>query len=201
MTGMLRVKTKWTGFSGAPGYTNFYFRDFTGGGEPTAAQAQGAVDRTATFWSNIQGRLPSLVTLTIQGDVEVIEETNGEMTGVHNVTAPAPKVGENATSTFSGPTGAVINWRTAGVRNGRRVRGRTFIVPIATSCYQNDGTLATTEHAALNTAASMLAAQTGTPDLGVWARPTAPGASDGIWYAVQTATVPDLAAVLRSRRD
>lgn len=201
MTGMLRVKTKWTGFSGAPGYTNFYFRDFAAGNEPTLAQAQGAVTRTADFWANVTGRLPAVVSLQVQGDVEVIEETTGEMTTIHNVTAPAPKVGTNATSTFSGPTGAVINWRTAGVRNGRRVRGRTFIVPIATSCYQSDGTLDPTHHTALGTAAATLTDAAGTPDLGVWARPSAAGASDGVWYAVQTATVPDLAAVLRSRRD
>jgi hypothetical protein len=198
---MLRVKSKWTGFNGAPGYTNFYFRDFSAGNEPTQAQADGAVARTSTFWANVKSRFPTNVTVQVQGDVEVVEETTGEMKSVFSVTPPVAHVGSATSSIYSGPVGAVINWRTDGVRNGRRVRGRTFLVPIANENFAVDGTLDNTKQASILSAAVALADSTGTPDLGVWARPTSPGATDGAWWLVKAATVPDMAAVLRSRRD
>ena len=201
MSGMLKVKTKWTGFNGAPGYTNFYFRDFSSTGEPTQTHASGAVTRTHTFWNNLQSRFPSVVQLAVQGDVEVIEETNGEMKSVFSVTPPTTVTGSATSGLYSGPVGAVVNWRTGGVRNGRRVRGRTFLVPLANENYQTDGTIDPTKLASMNTTVAALADQTGSPDLGVWARPTTPGGSDGVWYAVTSGSVPDLAAVLRSRRD
>ena len=201
MSGMLKVKTKWTGFNGAPGYTNFYFKDFTNTGEPVASDAPAAVTRTHTFWNNLQSRFPSVVQLAVQGDVEVIEQTTGEMKSVFNVTPPTVVTGSATSGVYSGPVGAVVNWRTAGVRNGRRVRGRTFLVPLANENFQNDGTIDPTKLASMNTVVAALADGTGTPDLGVWARPTAPGATDGQWYAVTSGSVPDLAAVLRSRRD
>jgi hypothetical protein len=198
---MLKVKSKWSGFSGAPGWTNFYFRDFAVNNEPTQQQANDAVARVATFWNNVKSRFPVTVSIAIQPDVEVIEEENGQMLNVFSVTPPAAHVGGATSSVYSGPTGMVINWRTAGVRNGRRVRGRTFLVPVATENFQTDGTIDPTKLASVQSTASELASATGTPDLGVWARPTAPGATDGVWVPVTSATVPDLAAVLRSRRD
>lgn len=202
MTGMLKVKTRWSGFTGSPGWTNFFFRDFSGTGEPTQPQAVAAVGRVNTFFQAIKDKFPASVTLTIQSDVEVIEETDGKMQSVFSVTAPAAIVGSNSIATFSGASGAVVNWRTNGVRNGRRVGGRTFLVPTSTALYQNDGTLDTAHRTGLQTAADALAnGTTESPDLGVWARPSSKGATDGVWWAVSAATVPDLAAVLRSRRD
>jgi hypothetical protein len=201
MTGMLRVTAKWQGFSGAPGYSNFFFRDFTANNEPTQAQAQGGVDRVNTFLGAIQSLLPPNVNITVQPTVDVIEETNGQLTTSFTVPTPSAVPGTSTVTTYSAPTGAVITWRTAGVRNGRRVRGRTFLVPLATNCYQADGTLDPTKMATLATASAALANQSGTPDLGVWARPTSKTATDGVWWVVSNATVPDMAAVLRSRRD
>lgn len=201
MTGMLKVATKWTGFSGAPGYTNFFFRDFSSTGEPTSAQATAAVARVQTFWSNMAAKFPPNVQLAIQGEVQVIEDTDGKLKDIFTVTPPANIVGGSATTTYSAPTGMVINWRTGGVRNGRRIRGRTFLVPCANNMYEADGSIAAASLASAVSTAQALADQTGTPDLGVWARPTTKGATDGIWQVVTGVTVPDMAAVLRSRRN
>lgn len=201
MTDMLKVKTRWSGFTGSPGWTNFYLRD-DAQGFLSQEQADAAVARVRTFWQAIADKFPAAVSLQIQSDVEVIDDATGEMQSVFTSTAPPAIVGTNGIATFSGPTGAVINWRTAGVRNGRRVRGRTFLVPTSTACFQNDGTLENAHRTVIQTAADAFASLSGTaPDLGVWARPTTKGASDGAWYRVANATVPDLAAVLRSRRD
>jgi hypothetical protein len=81
------------------------------------------------------------------------------------------------------------------------VRGRTFLVPAANGIYQEDGTLAPIILNEIQTAATTLAAPiAGGIQLGVWARPSGVGAEDGDFHPITAASVPDLAAVLRSRR-
>lgn len=204
MASILRVVTKWEGFNGAPGYTNLFFRDFgvggVDGGDPTAEAAQSAVERVRDFWDGIKVVFPNEVRLQIQSDVDLLEDTNGQLQDSFGVDGGAPITGTNATN-FSGPVGAVINWKTAGIREGRRIRGRTFLVPLAHNCFGEGGSVNAQDAGFLANAAATLAAPGGTPDLGIWARPTAKGASDGKWAPVTSSNVPTLAAVLRSRRD
>lgn len=201
MTDMVRIKMRWDGFKGGPGYTNFHMRDFSEGGVDPA-WAQPAVDRVQTFANAIKSLLPNGATLQVSGDVEVIEAETGTLQDVLSATQPAQV---NSTGpafvAYSGPTGAVITWRTAGIRAGRRVRGRTFIIPMHGNAYGTDGTLSTDTVTALTTAATGLLATGITPRMGVWARPTSPTATDGQWSFATSFSVPDLAAVLRSRRD
>jgi len=195
---------KWTGFNGAPGYSVMHFRDFTAGdgagGADTQPLAQGAAQRVYDFFFAIRSLLPAPVRLDVEPDVDVLEDTTGELLNSFGITPPAVISGTVA-GTYSAASGAVVNWRTGGIRAGRKIRGRTFIVPIAASQYDAAGQLATASRTTLTTAAAALAAQTGSPDLGVWARPTAAGASDGKWSVVTGSNVPSIAAILRSRRD
>lgn len=204
MAPIYRVKMNWTGFPGAPGLSVFHFRDFDT--EPGAglseAGAQAATARVDTFITAVVPYLPQGVMLRSDTEVEVIEETTGQLEDTYSVTPAAAKTGAMSTANgFSAPSGAVINWRTQGVRNGRRIRGRTFLVPLGSGSYQADGTLSTAAVAGLAAAANALVESSGSPDLGVYARPSGPGASDGNWVVASSATVPDMAAVLRSRRD
>lgn len=200
----MRVKIRWSGFTGAPGYTVLHYRDFDaaggGGGNVTAASAQGAADRASSFASQIRSLVPSIVTMAVENDVDVLEDTTGELVTSFGVTGALSFTGSGA-GAFSAPVGAVVNWRTGGVRNGRRVRGRSFIVPLAAGAFGTDGQLLPASVTTLQTAATAAVNQTGTPDLGVYARPTAVGATDGAWFVATSASVPRLGAVLRSRRD
>lgn len=200
MASILRVKLRWTGLPGGSGYSMFHMRDFSAG-EPTVADANAAMARIQSFAGAIKGLLPPVIKLDVESEVEVLEETNGTMTNVLGGTPLVQQLGTASTTAgFSAPSGAVISWSTPGVRAGRRVRGRTFIVPMSNEAYDVDGSLKTSPLATLNSAATALRDAALQPDLGIWARPTAPGASDGIWYAVTGHRVPDMAAVLRSRR-
>lgn len=200
MATMLKVKMRWSGFTGSPGYSNFYFREFSNN-PPTNADADEAVDRVETFITNVKSLLPNVVNLAAEADVEVIEETTGALQNVLQAVPAAAQAGTGGVGNYAAAVGAVITWRTAGVRNGRRIRGRTFLVPLYNSMFSTDGSLASTTVTTLNTAATNLLATTSSPDFGVWARPTGPGATDGIWYLANSASVPDMSAVLRSRRD
>lgn len=202
MVALVRVKVRWAGFIGSPGYSVMHFLGDTG--TPTGqATAEAAAGLTATWCQSIKDLLPSVATLQVMGDVEEIAESTGELTNIYSVTTPNPTSSSAAAAeSYAGPCGAVVNWRTAGVRNGRRVHGRTFLVPLTSSALENNGTLKpTTMSTILSASQTLVNGAFDAPHFGVFARPTSPGNTDGIFHKAVSCNVPDLAAVLRSRRD
>lgn len=190
----MRVTAQWSGFPGAPGYTNLFF--MAGGGLITDAQQ--VVDRVRTAFGNLVPLFPSSMNIQIQAEVPVIDEDTGIITEFRTVTPPA-SIGGGGTGSYSGPSGAVVTWRTNDLRNGRRIRGRTFLVPLAGSAFDAQGSLNSGSLIAINAFADELIGGDLDSELVVWSRPT--GGSGGVAATVTSATVPDLAAVLRSRRD
>lgn len=204
-----RLKVLWTGFGGAPGYTNFYFNDFTDG-NLTQAMVDGFRTRVDTLFATIQTRLPSTVTTQTDPTIDVIDVPTGNLTRFMTTTPAAARVGQ-ATGNYSAASGGVINWYTGGVVRNRRVRGRTFLVPFGGSALGPNGTLDDTLRTSLIGAIStFLGAGANQGLLGIYARPmkehqnkageTIP-ATAGAWFPVTSFTHPDKAAVLRSRRD
>jgi hypothetical protein len=204
-----RVKVSWTGFTGAPGYTNLYFNDFTDG-NITQAIVDGARTRTDGLLATLTTRLPAAAAVTVDPTVDIIDVPTGKITRFMSGPAFTTRTGQG-TGNYSAATGGVINWYTAGVINGRRVRGRTFLVPFAGSALALNGTLDDTLRASMITAInSFLAPGPNQGLLGVYARPqkehvnkkgdTIP-AHNGAWFPVTSFTHPDKVAVLRSRRD
>lgn len=203
MTNMLRVKVRWHGFTGSPGYSNFFFREWSDAGYvPSVAEASNSAAKVHQFFDAIKGIFPPVVNIQVEGDVEVINDTNNELQTAFSVGPFANLTGGAAAANYSAATGAVVSWQTGGVRNGRRVRGRTFLVPTSSDIFDNGGTLTSAAVSSVTAAANVLAAPAAnSPDMGIYCRPTAPGANDGTWHVITGARVPDLAAVLRSRRD
>lgn len=201
MASILRVKAAWTGFQGAPGYNLFHFGAFSETGF-VPADAQSCVTRVKTFFDGIQLYMPNAVRVQVQGDVEVLDPTNGTLQDVYSTTQPSYTQGNSGSvTTFASAVGAVVGWRTSQVRNGRRIRGRTFLVPLSSGAFEADGTLNGGVVTGISTAATTLKNSTGAAGLGVWGRPSAPGATDGVWAPATAVAVPDMGAVLRSRRD
>lgn len=198
---MLKVKVRWAGFTGSPGWSNFYFDDVAGG-FPTDEQSVAAAEKVRVYFNAIKQYFPAALNWQIQSDVDHVHSTSGEMYGVDSIPPIASIAGTAVAGPHSGASGVVTTWRTAGVRNGRRVRGRTFLVPCSNTAYGNDGTLDTTAQGIFQNAATALAADDAANfELGVWSRNTGPGIEDGEWFRVTGATVPDRVAILRSRRD
>jgi hypothetical protein len=198
MTQVLKVTTNWTNFVGAPGYTNMYVRDFSVG-DVDQAMLNGFVTKLDAFWDALVAYIPNNINVLIDPAVEAINVETGALEEFFTATPDAARSG-TATGNYAGGSGAVINWYTDAVRNGRRLKGRSFLVPLAASAMDATGSLSTTCHTALQTASATLIDGTGAGDLGVWGRPTAPGATDGVWAVATARTVPDMAAVMRSRR-
>ena len=195
-----KVVVNWTGFPGAPGYTNFFFNDFTDG-SITQAIVDGALARTDTFISNWESSLPTAVKIQVQSAVQIIDVATGKLTRMMSGPAKTLRSG-SGTGNYSAASGMCFNWYTAGIRNGRRVRGRTFVVPIAGNALAPDGSIDDLKVTGLRTAAAAFFAPGANQGLpGVYARPTTKGGTDGAWFGTTAFTLPDKAAVLRSRRD
>lgn len=191
---MLRVTANWSGFPGAPGYSNFFFA----GGGGLISDAQQVADRTAAALLELQFSLPADVTITVVPEVAIIDSDTGVLSEYIDITPPEPFSG-NQGGSYSGPTGAVVNWTTQDVRFGRRIRGRTFIVPLSNTSYDDDGTLDSDTLSNLQSFANTLVGGDFDSEFGVWSRPR--NGSGGVFASATGFRVPDMAAVLRSRRD
>lgn len=189
-----RVTTRWTGFQGAPGYSNFHFHELSGSPGPEDGR-----NRVVAFFNEVRTLLPTDVGFLTEGEVTIIDETTGMIEGYETVSENPPPGNGLATGGYSAASGAVVTWNTAGVRNGRRVRGRTFLVPLGGNAYQDDGTLTTNAIDTINDAAAELVGVGFDSGFSIFSRPGSSGA--GGVYPVNGWRVPDMAAVLRSRRD
>lgn len=195
---IFRVTARWGGFPGAPGYSNFYFSSGFLDGGVLGDEAQLLADRVSSAFGELSSTLPAGVTIDVDSEVPVIDSDSGTIQSFNTIDPPAQVVGSTG-SAFAGPAGAVVTWRTSDLRNGRRIRGRTFLVPIGSASYQDDGTLDSTRFEFLRGFADILVGGTGEGDLGVWSRPV--NGSGGVFATVTGYTIPDMVAVLRSRRD
>lgn len=201
MAELIRAKIRWNGFAGAPGYTNFHFQQGDGSSRPPD-MAVDTMAKVQQFTNDIRTLLPYQVTIKMPTELEIVDSANGQLIDV--ITAPTlPDTIGTATASdnYAAAVGAVISFRTNGIRNGRRVRGRTFIVPATSTAFENNGTLRATAIAACQAGATTLMSSTNGPTFGIFARPTGPSATDGLWFPAVSASVPDMGAVLRSRRD
>lgn len=183
-----RVKITWTGMPGGPGVTQLYFRD--------APIARAALGTWIEAWKYL---IPSNTTLTIQAEGDRVDVPTGAIVGLWSGGAPIVKVGTGAAGSYFAGGGACINWVTGTVVAGRRIKGRTFIVPMTALAYDN-GTLVDTTVSALQNASTALLADTNVA-MEIVRRPTAPGLADGTSGLISAAVVRDKQAVLRSRRD
>lgn len=189
-----RITVRWSGFTGAPGYTNLHFGDLASGDG-----ARDGWERSVAFFNEFNDLLPNDVSWLVEGEAAVLDEQTGQIVDYQTVSErPTPGSG-GSPGGYSAASGAVITWNTAGVRNGRRVRGRTFLVPLGGGAYENDGTLSPSTISTLNSAAQELTGENFDSSFGVFSRPSNGG--DGGFYEVTGFRVPDMSAVLRSRRD
>lgn len=185
---------RWSGFTGAPGYSAFHFA----GGGGLISDAQQVADRVGGAIGALQGVLPDDVRVAVEDEVERLDSDSGELLGAESIDPPSAFVGAGG-SNFSAASGAVINWRTQDYRFGRRIRGRTFIVPLASAVYDSEGTLSSSALENLRDFGDRITVGDFDSEYGVWSRPR--DGSGGVFATVTGYSVPDMAAVLRSRRD
>lgn len=147
------------------------------------------------------GMFPSGVVLTIPGTGDVIDDTSGNLTGVWSATGGGTVAGGGPATAAAG-VGACIGWTTGGIVNGtrgpRKLRGRTFLVPLSSGLYDGTGKILPSQLTVLQTLANSLQAS---GPLAIWHRPHNLPPTNGTSYGVISNRVNAKVAYLSSRRD
>lgn len=193
-----QIRTTWTGGPSSPGLT---VMNVDGSGTTNWAAAAAAV---RTFWSALGGGIPDEYSLQVEALIEEFNEGSGALIGEVSLgvaDTPAPLPG-TYTGTYAAGVGGRVDWLTSGIRNGRRVRGRTFIVPLASAAFDSAGAVSGANQTAWGTAGQTLIDDleaAGAP-LVVWSKPTLANPV-GSMTPVIGVRPASKAAVLRGRRD
>ena len=189
-----RVAVAWSGPSVVGVAVNVLHFDAT-------EQAAPDVAAIAAAYAGMAAQLPSDVRIQVPGEGVTIDDTDGSLTGVWSAAQPAEIPGGVVPQAAAG-VGACVTWTTGGIVSGskgpRRLRGRTFLVPLANACYDTQGTLTPVAKADIEGFIDDMLQVGG---LGIWHRPTSLAAADGTSSSVLSGTVRDKVAYLSSRRD
>lgn len=173
-----------------------------------ATEAQNAVDNVRTMYNAWLALMPNDVTYTVSPVVEAIDELTGTLEGETVAATPPVNVVGTSAAGWAAGVGASIVWNTNQIVNGRRFRGRTYIVPLS-GVFDVDGNLQAAAINTLRTAATTMITNMTADGLGVavWGRPVRVTESNpdatprpGTVRAVETASVGTRVASLRTRR-
>lgn len=197
------VRTEWSGTSGGPGLTQMAVLGAAGGiWNPGGTQA--AVNAVRAFWASLTGQLPNELSLVVSPVIDDYDTVSGELVGSYTAgTSPAPVLG-TSTATYAAGAGFKVTWNTGQIRNGRRVRGSTFVVPAAQVVYDTSGRIIGTTQTVVNNAAGTLLSALGSAgtSMAVWSRPRElPTPRGGYATEVVTGTCSSKTAIMRGRRD
>ena len=174
----------WTGGPGGEGVSTFFSL-------PTATTALADI---RAFFDTIRGNFPNVISWSFPNDGDQIESTTGKLVGAWNQPAAATVIGQEAGAAFAAGVGLRVRWGTTGIVGSRRVVGTTFLAPVVTTTFQNDGTIVPSVITSVKAAADALVA---TNSLVIWSRPR--GGVSG-FASVESSSVPDRVTALRSRR-
>lgn len=199
MIGLVRVD--WAGGPGGSGLTTIAVNAGADGSALTAAVGGavcGAVDAWVQTWDAI---IPSAYTRKVRREIDVFDTATGKLAWTVPSTGTSSTRTGTATGAYAAGVGCRVVWLTGQVRNGRRVKGSSFIVPLSTGSYEADGTISqTTFNFLTNSSAGMISglSSAGAPMM-VWHRPRS-GVADGAAFQVSGYSLPDKVSWLRSRR-
>lgn len=148
------------------------------------------------FWYACSALMPQGMSITVPNQGEIIDDNTGDLVGAWTESTSATFAGGLAQA-YSKGVGARVVWPTNGTTGNRHVRGSTYVVPLAGTKFDLDGTLTTSAVTDLKAAADGLldALQ---DRLVIVTRRT--DEHSGTSHAVTSTLVPDTPSWLRSRR-
>lgn len=184
------------GWFGAPGYNVLH----------AAAPAHGSwsTELLAAFLQDVydsyngcMGFMASGVTVDVPDVVNIINSTTGTLIDVMDSGETYPVLTASGSGAESRASQANLRLNTSDIRDGRIVRGRIFLGPLASTVIGTNGLLTTSAQEDIDDAWS------GTTDplggrLVVWSRPSS-GASDGAISDVNNIRTQQRPATLRNR--
>lgn len=187
---MFEFVAQWNGSRIGTGFSVFHLlgSEFTG----SAAAVSTAI---RTWFQGMQSTIPDDVTISFPSEVQEKDQATGALLDIVAIT-PAATVTGSFSSSYPANSGTVTKWSTGLVVNGRRLNGRTFLVPRAGCFTVNgnvDGTVITAD--ATRNATLITALTTAGNPLGVWSR------TGGTIREVTSGATLVRPSTLRSRND
>lgn len=184
---LIRTKTVWTGSAGAPYYTENYWQ-----GDADVAHANDAILALNAFFFTLAGYVTNTLSYTIDGDVDVIDISTGQITSVLAGT-PVTFTGSASGEKLPPFTQGLLRMTTGLYLAGRQVRGRMFLPGMVETSNTAAGVPLTAMVTAIDAAGVTLAADSA--GFSVYSRTRHAAAT------VTGATMWTQWASLRSRRD
>lgn len=161
-----------------------------------------ATDCLARFRSMWQAMVSGLVfgaLITFDGTVLAYDDSTGTITDVYTGTVPSNVVGSQTGDALPLQTQGLIRWNTAGITNGRRVRGRTFVPNVPEFYNGSQGAPSAPYVTILNLGVAALLTAGSTASLPcIWHRPGPHG--PGSLFQVQGGVGSSTWSVQRKRR-
>lgn len=189
MADLFRCRVGWSGTGVVgPGVSTFYS---TSGGPALN-------DAARAFFNTIKWAFPgTLVQWDFPGGGEIVDSFTGQATGAWSGGVTTPIISTSSFQQHPAGVGCRVVWTTPGFSHGRRVRGSTYLVPLANTMFSGDGTLDDDSRTQIATAAEVFRAASG---LAIHTRPKHAGESTGGHASVTGVIVPDKVSWLKSRR-
>lgn len=190
MASVMRHTAVWSGTIGLPGYSNFYHSV----SDPVSTSAQEASDSIRTYFAALSGYIPGEVSVLVDPAYQIYDDATGNLVAEGTVAVPAANVVGSNGGTFSSQVGVLVEWLTGVYIAGHRVRGRTYLVPLA-GFAELDGTLNDAIRTTIQNASVWIV--DASENFVVWHRPV--NGAGGSVSAITAGRVQDHAAILRSR--
>lgn len=187
MATLERVRTVFTGVAGTPWYSNMYFDNGVG-------EAGLYVEFVLDFWTTVANSIYSSVDFVVEDAVVIIEDTTGEIVGAGTGEGGGGS-GQSGMDPVPYATQLQINWLTGVYLGGRQLRGKTYVPGLTESSYTL-GLVSAGARTIVQGAADELIGSGGANGAFRVYSPTR-----GTSAVIDSATIPNKPAVLRSRRD
>lgn len=191
---VLEYRAFWNGGPGGEGVSVFHGRP-SGVISDTDAAIELA-GRVRALFAGLASFLPDPYTISFAAEVTELNTTTGVLEDIYAV-SPGGPVNATGAGDWAAPAGIRVDWTTGALVAGRRLRGRTFFVPVIASCFDTNGSIEgdVLIGFSVNAATFYDASVVNDCNICVWSR------THGILADVTGHAVADEAAVLRSRRD
>ena len=194
-----RVRAIASGYTGAPGLTQFYFQGSTPG-TFSNADATAAVAAVKTYLEAVKSVFATGTTIQVQSAVDVVDWVSGALVGNRAATGVTVVICSGLGIRLVAEA-ALVQWYTQTVVGRRLLRGRTFLSPMGANMLASDGSVLGTTVSTVVAAGNALIA-TPTVTLSTWHRPVPfRTGNNGTCAAIISNQVPNKVAILRSRRD
>jgi hypothetical protein len=184
-------RVDWTGGTGGDGVTVMHANDSLANTGLTAAKTA-----IQNWVSSVAASCPNEITLRLNPEIRVLNTGTGQLESLAGFGATVPYPG-TGTGPYNPAAGYRIDWQTGNILVGRRLVGRTYVVPAVSEVFNDDGELTSAAVTQINANAQALLGglESAGAGLQVWSR------THGVASNVASIAIPTKGAILRSRRD